>query len=454
MGRSTKPRFSFVNLKHPDDLKDGETQLRIRRLAMAQVGKARRRPNTKRARNEIVLEFRAPPHNRVDFDRFGGGLLDPFCPYPVELDHSGRALLANIFTTENDSHPSQLRGSWYPVGLSDAGAFHNMLANSHNFLFQKRNGYFPLQDDALALKHHHKALRYTSELLKDPAQHLSDRALGAVVSFMIHHTFLANFSSGDWEKHRDALIKIVALRGGIDTITKAHLRITVNWADLIGSFFQDHAPLLPMPAPWLADSKSPPHSPRPFRPISLAWKRHLPMHTDWISIFDDIVHLISLDGAFNAEQKILAVTSGSWLEPTLYRLLVIRPLQHGTTPAHMMEEIARLGTLIFLAPFWKLSGQSPVCTVALSSTLLRVVLANNIVVEWEEELKPLLIWVLYCAAVETRDLAERREFVCILASLMRDLRLCAWNDLMLVVKSVVWVEKVFGGTDILMRDEP
>jgi len=95
MDRSTKPAFNFVNLKHPDDLKDEETQLRIRRLAMTEVGKARRKPKTKRARNEIVLEFRNPDEKKPDFDRFGGSNIDPFSSYPVPLDDSSRALLAH-----------------------------------------------------------------------------------------------------------------------------------------------------------------------------------------------------------------------------------------------------------------------------------------------------------------------------------------------------------------------
>lgn len=95
MDRKHTPSFNFVNLQHPDDLKSEETQLRIRRLAMTEVGKARRKPKTKRARHEILLEFRSPPESRVDIDRFGGGQLDPFSPYPVQLDDSDRALLAN-----------------------------------------------------------------------------------------------------------------------------------------------------------------------------------------------------------------------------------------------------------------------------------------------------------------------------------------------------------------------
>jgi hypothetical protein len=95
MDRSTTPSFNFVNLTHPDDLKNEETQLRIRRLAMTEVGKARRKPKTKRARNEILMEFRDSRAQPPGLTRLGGGSFDPFTLYPIELDESARALLVH-----------------------------------------------------------------------------------------------------------------------------------------------------------------------------------------------------------------------------------------------------------------------------------------------------------------------------------------------------------------------
>lgn len=95
MDRSRKPNFNFVNLTHPDDLKTEDTQLCIRYLAMAEVGKARRKPKAKRKRNEIILEFREPREKKVDIERLGGGRVDPFSPYPIDLDDSSRTLIAN-----------------------------------------------------------------------------------------------------------------------------------------------------------------------------------------------------------------------------------------------------------------------------------------------------------------------------------------------------------------------
>jgi hypothetical protein len=61
-----------------------------------------------------------------------------------------------------------------------------MLANSQNFIFQKLNGYFPSQDEGLALTHHHKALRHARELMKNPQMHNSDETIGAIISLLCH----------------------------------------------------------------------------------------------------------------------------------------------------------------------------------------------------------------------------------------------------------------------------
>ena len=174
------------------------------------------------------------------------------------------------------------------------------------------------------------------------------------------------------------------------------------------------------------------------------------MQPDWISVFDDVVQLISLDRAFNEKQLALAITSGSWMEPTMYRLLAIRPLQLGNNSEHVIEEVCRLGTLLFLSPFWRILGHSPVWTAAISRNLLFVLTQN--MVEWND-LKPLLLWVLYSAAIETKDLGERSQFVFMLGVLMSGMQLQEWDDIMQIIKSVLWVEKVYAGTDELIRDE-
>lgn len=96
MDKSAKTVFSFVNLTHPSELKNEETQLRIRRLAMTEFGRTRRKPKTKREKNEIVFEIREPHQEQqpVPIERFGAHSTDPFVAYPIELNDSSKELIA------------------------------------------------------------------------------------------------------------------------------------------------------------------------------------------------------------------------------------------------------------------------------------------------------------------------------------------------------------------------
>lgn len=221
-------------------------------------------------------------------------------------------------------------------------------------------------------------------------------------------------------------------------------------ADLIGSYSQDITPAVPLPRKWELYSKCPPNSPRPFKPISLIWKHQLPMQQDWISVFDDIVQLISLDHTFNEEQVTLAITSGSWIEPIIWRLLTIRPLQKGSERANVIEEVCRLGSLLFLSPFWRTLGQTPIWSAALSRNLLSIL--SKMMIEWNE-LKPLLTWVLYFAAIETDNLGERGQLIFMLSAIMGSLQLQEWGDFMQIIKSVLWVDGVCSFSENLVRDE-
>jgi len=88
----------------------------------------------------------------------------------------------------NDSaHSRQLRGAWWPVGLTSKAAFNNVLANSRLYMLKEMTGTFVHHDDALSLSKHNAALRLISDNVKDPVNNISDEVLGAISSFMCHH---------------------------------------------------------------------------------------------------------------------------------------------------------------------------------------------------------------------------------------------------------------------------
>lgn len=171
---------------------------------------------------------------------------------------------------------------------------------------------------------------------------------------------------------------------------------------------------------------------------------------DWITIFDDVNQLIMLDRGFTKDEKHLAETTGCWMEPIMVRLLAFRPLAKGTEPRNVMEEICRLGTMLFLAPIWRWLGASPVWTFNITRNLLTVL--HSHMIEWGE-LKPLLVWSVYFAAIKTRDTQERDQFAFILAVLMRGMQMQEWEELVQVVKSVLWVDNIIASSDDTIRDE-
>lgn len=134
----------------------------------------------------------------------------------------------------------------------------------------------------------------------------------------------------------------------------------------------------------------------------------------------------------------------------MVRLLAIRPLVRGSSQENVIEEVCRLGTMLFLAPVWRWIGARPVWTFNISRNLLSIL--HSHMVEWGD-LKPLLAWVIYFAAVETRDAMERSRFVFFLAVVMGGLQIREWEELMQIVKRVLWVEKVFANSEESIREE-
>jgi hypothetical protein len=180
------------------------------------------------------------------------------------------------------------------------------------------------------------------------------------------------------------------------------------------------------------------------------WKKQLPMQPDWISIFDDIVQFTTFDPACNTERPMASVTGSCWMETIVYRLLCVRPLQQGNGRGDIIEEVCRLGTLLFLTPLWRLLGRYTIWTAVISRKLLLRLTEN--MVEWNG-LKPLLVWVLYFAAIETNDLVERGHFVFMLAVVIKGMHLHKWDEVLSTLKNILWVEKVHTLSDELLRDE-
>ncbi len=201
--------------------------------------------------------------------------------------------------------------------------------------------------------------------------------------------------------------------------------------DLCGAFAQDISPRLPLPATWQPAFDAVPDDgalPNPL-PSSIAsvWKQELPKTHSWIAIFSTLSRLLATRNT----------PPNSWMGPILHRLLRIRPLQSNTTRAGIIEEVSRIGTLLFLAPIWRTFSTRPVQTATLRLGLLSIMKTQF--VQWGE-LRPLLLWILMHAAGESEQGLEQDEFLVRMAMVMKMMGIQSWEEMLRVVQDVLWSE--------------
>ncbi|CAO2655763.1 Nn.00g045660.m01.CDS01 [Neocucurbitaria sp. VM-36] len=188
MAASKESRFTFINLSHPDELKDENTISRVRRLAMAHVGKARKIRNTHNNRFQDVFELDQPRRSlpeTIALSRVGLDTLDPFASYPFNMGSHASQLCDNFFRT-NQGYSVALRNAWSFAGFYDDLAFQTFLSTAALYLQTLRTGKLLIGDTTESLQLHIKAIRLLRQRLDNPDQHASDGLIGGMSGFMIY----------------------------------------------------------------------------------------------------------------------------------------------------------------------------------------------------------------------------------------------------------------------------
>jgi hypothetical protein len=156
-----------------------------------------------------------------------------------------------------------------------------------------------------------------------------------------------------------------------------------------------------------------------------SWSEELPGSDSWLSIFKDLTRL------FGNPQ----VPANSWMEPTIYRLLAFRPLETRITRDAIIEEVCRIGGLLFLAPLWRTFGVMAIRTACLRRNLLTLLQSHF--AEWGL-LHNLFLWTLVNAAREADSDREREQFVLMIVIVMRKIDVEDWSGLIDLLKGVIW----------------
>ena len=175
----------------------------------------------------------------------------------------------------------------------------------------------------------------------------------------------------------------------------------------------------------------------------------MPGQPEWLRIYESLV-LFSIH-SFPAPIRAATLEhshSGAWTNPVAFRLLSFRPLQKfGISNQSLVQEACRLGSLLYLAPVWRMFGVHPLRSEILVHKLKA--LFDSHMMEWSRLWK-LQLWVLFVGAMEAQvvdDLVSLTWFVLEIASTLLEHGIHSWSRGLACIQEILWAETIFGGKD-------
>ncbi|KAI1468850.1 uncharacterized protein F4812DRAFT_470645 [Daldinia caldariorum] len=256
------PEFEFVNVARPSDVKRHSTK--IRRHVMKDIGKARRKPRSKKTRGEVpVMGESSSSAAAADRNRDEGSsssslsssltLPSPMAdsllqtlPYPIDMNEERLSLIRYI-VDEAKSHYRPFRFTWLTVGLSDAAAWQITLANAASFRKASQDSVTAEYACSVeAMKWYTLSLASITKRLADPDEKDSEGLIVAVTGFVCHDATLGNFDR--FCIHMDGLQRLINRKGGLDSLSSPFLRFMISWYDLLGATYHNAKPRFSIPA--------------------------------------------------------------------------------------------------------------------------------------------------------------------------------------------------------------
>lgn len=175
-GVITTKSLEFITVVDPDGWKNPATRTLVKKHAMKDVGRGRRRPR-KNHTFEIILD----PQSHL-----GHNNVDPFAQYPIEMGPLERDLVASIFQDVDGTQRAH-RQSWFSLGFVDRATFYIILSNSAAHL-DALKGVSTM--GVVVQRYHLLALQSINERLRSPDLEASDGLIGTVAGFLTHNVRL------------------------------------------------------------------------------------------------------------------------------------------------------------------------------------------------------------------------------------------------------------------------
>lgn len=482
--RSKQDKFAFVYHTGPT-VRDRESKRLIKKHVMKDIGKSRRKPPStrKKAREATTgqaTQFDDLQQQNLERDNDNGELSlivqdpgpvsrfsttrDPFIVkhYPIKVNRRTCALIDHLFS---EAYPElkNLRDSFFPVGLMDAAAFHQVLAVLAIHLPFNRskelNKSMDYETTEIVL-HHAEAIKMLNTRMQDVHAATSDGTIGTIVLMVCHSYMQEDFNM--WRAHMRGMKHLLKIRkanaslggtedGGCGSLSLSPaLRMTLEWVDSTGSLAQDTPPVFPFPSHLV-----------PFHPV-FPPTIHLPPYLYVVQtalastfsnlslicdLFMDIAKLSALAdaGARSNSSFWMGESSISWgatfLEPVTYRLLALQDRVNPLDTSSILQETMRLSLLIYLGPIRRKFGIFIMKMMIQLGKLLAVLRES---IDLGVELNGLILWIVTIGAMEASETTLQDQFDSILNELLLDLGIIpssAWEKRL---QDLMWVEDVHG----------
>ncbi|KAE9363350.1 hypothetical protein N431DRAFT_423933 [Stipitochalara longipes BDJ] len=414
--------LEFLNFTNPVQRKDAVHRKKVRKHVMKQSWQARKdhARHTKTYTRQLEVSkleekgmvTQAGEHGEADrfsaleledLRRLGAGDRDPFSSFPIPtgqasglmemlLQHWIIELSPIMCPLEHAAKktPNPVTQVLVPLAIKHASMFHALLAFSSS-LMDARSG--RTTGSATTLAHRVNTIRLINESIQDIQQATSDTILASICFLQASDCMFKDFKGQI--NHMDGIYRIVALRGGVDSVrtTMPLIYWRVIWADQMRSLLADTPPRYRLYS-----------SPLRFPPIiqsldqTKPWSVRCVLSDQFLYLIVHIRDLIQLMESCRGGIVSPAVTTHfdqqrGWIAYRLTELIAEKSKSLTAAP----EQCCCLAAFLYhhkhFRPFLFLSGLQGILLAKLKQALLK----TDLEVYWGDDIE-LLLWVLVTAA--------------------------------------------------------
>ncbi|KAM3075023.1 hypothetical protein ACMFMG_007516 [Clarireedia jacksonii] len=366
----------------------------------------------------------------------GGGRANPFQSYPITIGEKQHELIHYLWKP-SETNIQPFREFWYPLGLADAAAMHLILSNVSRHLDRLRG---QPGENTDAVTHYISAIKSVNTRLKSMSTSdagMTDGIMGAILGFMCHDHIRADAES--FFIHHAGFQKILAMRGGLSSIEKnIPLRLSLLWIEYNMVSDLDVPPTFPPPYRLLGQTYTQRYEEQGQVHFSRIFTSFVEPNRVGSDMLDIMKSLSNLTIGINEECK----TRNLWhdqnfpglcIYPILYRLLTAQ-----TTVENNLEELLRIGALLFVSEVRRKFGIGPILTGVYVSKLRKHFEDTE---SWGEDDRKLKTWLLVMAAYAASSTGDYQWAVDGLKEMMGG---DSWDDIEKEGKRMWFIEEIFG----------